>query len=319
VAEKWRLLVDVGGTNVRFGRSLNGQDACGTRSWPVNAFDSFEAALRAYLTTLDTDTHFSSAAIAAAGPATPHSINLTNNDWLITSADLPRVLGYELSVRLLNDLEAVAYALPYLRDNQVDWIDSAHAPSGQAQRMLAINVGTGFGSASVISSFGSWVSCPAESGHMYLGACDARELALLSTLGHNIPTVEDILSGDGVRRLWAALLGSKTGSISSESPTDYEFNFASPDPTVHETLQFFSTFLARAASNLVLAAATWDGVYLCGSVAIAWSQSADYVAFRRAFVGTGKMCDRLAQTPIGLIRHELPAFVGLTNVDVPSP
>ena len=48
-----------------------------------------------------------------------------------------------------------------------------------------------------------------------------------------------------------------------------------------ETRSVFSAFLARAAASLVLAATAWDGVYLCGSVALAWAEHADRPAFRR--------------------------------------
>lgn len=322
MTDHWRLLADVGGTNVRFGRSLGGLNICDTCSWPVSTFDSFETALRTYLATLDEEIRFASVAIAAAGPTSADKIAITNNDWIVTSDDIRGVLGHEVTVKLLNDLEAVAYALPYLSDNQVGWIDSVRGSSKQAQskraqRMLAVNVGTGFGSATIIGTSEGWVSCPAESGHMHLSVCDDHELTLLSKLGAGRLTNEDILSGDGVRRLWSALAISQAGSAATMSLADHALDFADPDPISNETLRYFSTFLARAISDLVLAAAAWDGVYLCGSVAIAWSHSADHIEFRRAFVGASKMRHLLAETPISLIRPEVPAFVGLANVDVP--
>jgi len=312
---RWRLLADVGGTNVRFARSSQEQDISDVRTWPNDEFDCFDAALKAYLATLGVHEGFSSAVIAAAGPTTPDAIALTNNDWVVTLDGCRRVLGDDLMVRLMNDLEAVAYALPYLPSNQVDIIDAVGPPRQQVERMLAVNVGTGFGSAAIIKSAGRWVCCPAESGHMELAIRDGDERALVSALGYDSATFEDIMSGNGVRRVRSAVSDCTPGTtIGNANDT---FDFAATDPVSKEVLRYFSVFLARATANLVLASTAWDGVYLCGSVATAWSKSADYTEFRRAFAGTGRMRHQLARTPIGLIRHELPAFVGLAHVDLP--
>lgn len=311
----WRLLADVGGTNVRFGRASPAQDITDIRVWPNDTFDGFETALQAYLATLGAHERFASVLIAAAGPTTPDAIALTNNDWVVTSDGCRRVLGYDATVRLMNDLEAVAYAVPYLTSGQVDLIDAVRPPRQHVQRMLAVNVGTGFGSATIISSSGRWECCPAESGHMDLAIRDGDERALVSALGYASPTFEDIMSGDGVRRLRAALSDGEAGSTMANA--DEKIDFAATDPISKDALHYFSRFLARATSNLVLASTAWDGVYLCGSVATAWSRSADYAGFRRDFAGAGKMRHQLAKTPIGLIRHELPAFVGLAHVDLP--
>lgn len=308
----WLLLADVGGTNVRFGRSAGAQNITDIRSWPNDAFDGFESALETYLATLGIHERFSSVVIAVAGPAAPDAIALTNNDWVVTSKGCRRVLGYEVPVRLMNDLEAVAYALPHLSSTQVNLIDAIYAPLRPFQRMLAVNVGTGFGTATIIRGSGRWECCPAESGHMDLAIRGDDERALMSALGYDSPSIEDIMSGDGVRRLWAVL--SDREAENTNKPIGGEFDFAGTDPASKNVLHYFSRLLARAASNLVLSSTAWGGVYFCGSVATAWFNSADHTEFRRAFTGTGKMSARLARTPIGLIRHELPAFVGLAHV-----
>jgi glucokinase len=317
--DQWRLLADIGGTNIRFGLARERHSGEATnishvQSWPVGTFGDFEGAVRAYCATLDDDLRFSSAAIAAAGPATPECIRLTNNDWIITIAGLTRTLGYDIPVRLLNDLEAVAYALPYLPESGLDWWDTIRPPRPPTGRRLAINVGTGFGSAAIIDAHGTWVCCPAESGHMHLGCSNARELALLAALGQENTTVEDILSGDGAHRLWHAIAAASGPIDARPSDPVHALDFADTDPATNETRNVFSTYLARAAANLVLASAAWDGVYLCGSVALAWSEKADRGAFRQTFAAIPKMHDRLANTPIGLIRDPFPAFVGLASL-----
>lgn len=317
MAERWRLLADVGGTNIRFGRvwedDLDGAGAIeDVRAWPADGFADFEAALDAYLETVGGREHLSSIAVAAAGPVVAGAVQLTNRDWAVTAAGLRRVAGFDVPLRLLNDLEAVAHALPFLPEAAVRWCDAVRPPSPAYGRLLAINVGTGFGSAAIVRDGGLWVCCPAEAGHMQLGAGDASELALLAGLDPGERTVEGVLSGDGVRRLREVVAAERGASCDPRAA----FDFSAPDPLTVETQELFARFLARSAANLVLASATWDGVYLCGSVALAWAEHGDRETFREIFCGSAKMRDRLADTPIGLISEPFPAFIGLARVRV---
>lgn len=318
MSEPWRVLADVGGTNIRFGR-VREDDNHGTgpiedlQVWPAASFANFEAALDAYLETIAGREDLSSVVVAAAGPVVAGAIQLTNRDWAVTAEGVHHVAGFGVPLRVLNDLEAVAHALPFLPEAAVDWWDGVRPPEPAYGRRLAVNVGTGFGSAAIIHDGGQWVCCPAEAGHMQLGAADAGELALLARFDPGERTVEGMLSGDGVRRLRGAVAAERrAGPVDG----DDTFDFAARDPLTVETRELFARFLARSAANLVLASAAWDGVYLCGSVALAWAEHGNRGAFRDSFCGTAKMRDRLAETPIGVIKEPFPAFIGLAKVRV---
>ncbi len=315
MSDDWRLLADVGGTNIRFGlarepRSGRACDIEDARSWPSEAFSNFGAALEKYIATLGGGIALSSVAVAAAGPATPDAIALTNKNWTITKDCVQRTIGSGLPVRLVNDLEGVAYALPVLQGDAIEWLDDVRPPTTLSGRQLAINVGTGFGSATVICNGDDWVCCPAESGHMQLGFADTREQSLFANLGLSEPTIEDVLSGAGVRRLRDGMIAAGA----TPAPCGEVFDAVNTDAATNELRAVFGGFLARTAANLALASAAWDGVFLCGSVALAWSQQADRASFRRAFSGSSKMQERLAKTPVGFIRHAYPALVGLANL-----
>lgn len=316
MTEPWRLIADVGGTNVRFARSRADGLFRDSQSWPAQSFDSFASALDAYLATLGDDASFQTAAIAAAGPVDSGAVELTNNDWRIETHMVAERLGGNVAVRLLNDLEAVAFALPHLADDQVAWIARGAPPPPRSGRMLAVNVGTGFGSAALLATGDEWISCPAESGHMRLVLQTTEELALIAELGLTNPTIEDVLSGHGIQQLWKACARAALTSEPAEGTPEDVFEFAKNDPASRMATRHFSTFLARAASDLVLASAAWDGLYLCGSVANAWSEHADFNEFLRTFRGESKMRDRLGQTPVAVIRHDTPAFIGLANVTI---
>ena len=130
---------------------------------------------------------------------------------------------------------------------------------------------------------------------MTLGALDSTELDLHRKLAPDPLTVEDVLSGDGVRNL-RAKLALMDGNATADD--------------------WFSIWLARTSNTLALATASWDGVFFCGSVVSAWWQAADHAAFRKLFIGSGPMREPLQRTPIGLIRHDLPAFIGLMHLEI---
>lgn len=294
MTEPWRLIGDVGGTNVRFARSDSSADIHDQWVAPVDRYQTFAAALTDYLGRVGNGAQASAAVIAAAGPVADGEIRLTNSSWRICERELATLLGPGVATRLVNDLEAVAFALPHLPENRLQFADLRPRVRDARQRMLAVNVGTGFGSASLIRDGERWVCCPSESGHMRLAADNAEELALFSKLEIGQATVEDILSGGGLQRLQAHVAEARP-----------EFGY-----------QYFTGFLARACADLVLASAAWDGLYLCGSVATAWWQRADLDEFRRLFVGTSKMSHQLRATPIALIDAELPALIGLAHLNV---
>jgi glucokinase len=219
-------------------------------------------------------------------------------------------------IRILNDLEAVAHAVPFLSERQVVFSDLQPGPMTTRNRMLVVNVGTGFGASSLVRFGEHWLSCPSEAGHMQLGAASRQEFELFERLGGGACMTEDIISGNGVRRLAAAMQAERTGSLPIPDRGIENFDLGDGSDFASEVVQTLTGLMARTCSNLTLASAAWDGLYVCGSVAVAWWQHADLSEFRRRFVGRSKMRDKLEETPVGLITAEHPAFIGLANLRI---
>ena len=151
---------------------------------------------------------------------------------------------------------------------------------------------------------------------MLLGATNQKELELFERLGKVALTTEDILSGGGVRRLAAVLQSMRTEPFDETSGSIEDIDIGDGGTLAEDVVRTLTGMLAQAASNLTLASAAWDGVYICGSVATAWWQQADLSEFRSKFIGRSKMCCELERTPIGLITEEHPALIGLANMKV---
>ena len=321
-----RLLIDVGGTNVRFGLSHSPAAETEIYARQVSEFETFEAALAAFLTARDiSERRITSAAVAAAGPVTADEICITNTKWVVSPRAIKTAIASDVPIYLLNDLEAVAAGLPHIPNDQVHWIKGGISEPRPNGRKLVVNVGTGFGSATLIETHSSpngdaarsrmsrYACCPAESGHMLLGAGNLADLELLERLGPSPITVESVLSGAGVQRLARAMSTDREQDPEGGRSPDL-IDLSSDDLLATATSRMFSRFLGETVANLVLASAAWNGVYLCGSVASAWAKSADLEKFNADFVGATPMRHMLTATPIGLITHELPSFVGLAHL-----
>ena len=306
-----RLVADIGGTNARFALASGAGETGAAASLRVADFPRFDDALGAYLARLDEDARarIESAAFAAAGPVEGDTIKLTNAPWRIAAHDVSARL--DIPIRLFNDLQAVALALPFLGTGDVAPVGPAPFQPASTERMVAVNVGTGFGAATAIHAEEGWLACPSEAGHMSLPAANAKEAELLSALvpGH-VATLEDVLSGAGVGALYAA--------VSGEAAIDAGAVFAQAgdDPAARRVVALMSRWLGRAAGDLVLASAAWGGAYLLGGVVNGWAAHCDTQAFRAAFEDKGKMYARMRGVFSGVVTRQDVALLGLAKAAI---
>ena len=308
VVERWKLIADVGGTNARFARSPAAGELRDLRRFNVCDFGDFVLALSAYLDETGRE-GYEGAAIAAAGPVADGEVKLTNCVWRISAEEVSAVLGGG-PVRLVNDLEAVALALPHLSADDVRPLGGPVADLGTPATRIAINVGTGLGAAAAIPAGDTWGFAASEAGHMTFSAVHDDEMALIKSFR----SVEDVLSGRGVRRLYHDISAAR-GEDAAAIAGDLEV-FAQPatDLAGLKTREIFTRLLGRLSGDLVLASAAWGGAFLCGGVAHAWSKGADMDAFRAAFEAKGAMEERMRGVGTSLLTLPEPALYGLTFV-----
>ena len=309
----WRLVADVGGSNVRFARAHQ-QHALGERrSYPLDQHASFYDALGVFLDETSGREGCNSAAIGVAGPVDGDIVKVTNAPWTITAGEVAEMLG-GAPTRLINDLQAVALALPHLGDTDVAAIGEARRGDRLRQTMIAVNVGTGFGAATAIPAGAGWVTNPGEPGHMTLGALDTGQLELLRDCG----SVEEVLSGRGVMRLYRSLADRVGATADTSLNAAQIFALAESDSTASETLRVFSILLGRVAGDLALAAAAWGGVYLCGSVVNGWAAAGGGERFRPAFEAKGPMRGFMEKVYSGILTRDDTALLGLAHLPIES-
>ena len=315
-----RLVADVGGTRSRFGVSDGPGRLSDVRVYETAARPSFAGTLAAYLADIGSDpaeTWCREVHVAAAGPVDAGTVHLTNSTWQISATEISRAFG-GIPVVLFNDLEAVGLLLPHLTPAGTKRIGpGAGATPGAALvgNRIAVNVGTGFGAATAVRAPGQaggtrWTIAAGEAGHMTLATTTPDEATALAFAS----SVEDVLSGAGVARLYEFLAGATNGHDTANAV----FAGVTSDPIATATVRILSSLLGRIAGDLVLATAAWDGVYLCGSVAQGWAGVGDATAFRAEFERKGAMSSRMALVPSLVITASEPALLGLSYADTES-
>jgi glucokinase len=128
---------------------------------------------------------------------------LTNLDWTIDRAGVARAAQAE-TVAVLNDLQAQGHALGRIAPGNLRRVIAGpEEPIGTTK--LVIGVGTGFNSSPVYESPLGRIVPPSESGHVSLPIRTEADLRLMRDVEtiHGFPSVEDVLSGRGLERVYA--------------------------------------------------------------------------------------------------------------------
>ncbi len=301
-----RLVCDAGGTNVRFAWATEDGTLSERRCYSVAAFPAFIDALQVYLTETGFSGACTGAAIGAAGPIDDGYVELTNAPWMtILASEVSAILS--APVVLINDLEAAAHALPALEEKDLLLVGESKPDMQKAKRLLAVNVGTGFGAATLIRVGTNWISCSSEAGHM---SFDTVRLAP-HHMARKFTRLEQILSGGGVPELYNLVSNSpevlQAADIFARSKTDMH---------AAETLRLFTQIFAHAVGDLVLAVAAWDGAFIFGSVAKGFAATADHVLFRHELEDKGPMQARMQKVPVAVVLKEDAALIGLAHIPI---
>src|SRR5262249_45302897 len=139
-----------------------------------------------------------------AGPVINGHVKTTNLPWVLDEVTLASDLGLK-AVHLMNDLEAVARAVPALRAEDMTTINKGEPVLNGPIAIIA--PGTGLGESFLTWDGGEYVAHSSEGGHSDFAPTDERQIRLLQYLlprfGH--VGVERVCSGIGVPNVYEFL------------------------------------------------------------------------------------------------------------------
>jgi glucokinase len=254
------LVADIGGTNARLGIAVNGiVDPQSVVRFANENYGSFYDVVTAY-TDIKSQTEFTSAVVAVAGPITDTAAELTNRNWVITTDALKRLLQCDEAL-LINDLASLGYAVTHLTDTGILTVSQGKQQTPENTQYLVVGIGTGFNVCAVRTDITSRPSAlQAECGHISLPRTVLEFLD--ADTHHHFNTVEELFSGRGLSKLHAVL--TQTDPIDGQEIA--QNHLAGMDPHATKTLRLYAQMLGALTRELLLMYMPTGGVYFAGSV-----------------------------------------------------
>jgi len=307
------LLADIGGTNARFALARRGEILEVGRVLVADYSDPLEA-IRDFLDEARPAIIPRRAAFAFAGPVAQGRARLTNGSWRVSDSKLRRALDLE-SVALVNDFEALAWALPKLGRGDVVPLGGGKAVRGAPS--IVIGPGTGLGVAGYIPGKHRPVVLATEGGHVTMAPVDAREGVLLdhlrSRFGH--VSAERVLSGPGLENLYQSIAAVEGISAPLRpAPEIIAEALRGNCPVSTAALSDFCAMLGTIAGNLALTFGARGGVHIGGGIVPRFVEFFAASGFRERFEAKGRFASYLAGIPVRVIVNPDPAFLGLADL-----
>jgi len=266
--------------------------------------------------------------LGVAGPVSGGVVRATNLPWLVDASALRRRLN--LPVLLLNDLEALAYGLGDLSDEDLLDLNPGASPGAGSERAgilgpgnaAVIAAGTGLGEAGLCWDGTRHHPFASEGGHADFAPADDEQQELYRFLSGRFGHVswERVASGPGLIHLYEFLLQA----AGTEAPAWWirardegdpaaaisEAAASGKDPAAVRALDLFSLFLGAEAGNLALKLLAVAGVFVAGGIPpkIAWKLRE--ASFLRGFLSKGRMRPILERIPARLVLRDQTALYG---------
>ncbi len=318
------LAGDIGGTKTHLalfsvpGEKLRSE---ALTTFPSKRYSGLVPVLREFLAG---DGHkVDAACFGIAGPVVDGKVKTPNLPWMIDVVELRHALKLE-SVSLLNDLEAGAYGISTLNDDEFSTLNEGILRQSGNKALIA--AGTGLGQAILYDDGRRFHPLASEGGHADFAPRDELEIELLRYLigrfGH--VSYERVLSGPGLFNIYRFLKDSRA----LEEPKSLSEEFAAADdPSAVisrsalageaeicvKSLDLFVSIYGAEAGNLALRAKSVRGLYIGGGIAPKILAKLKDGAFMRGFVDKGRYTDLLAATPVQVVLNDQAALRGAAH------
>ncbi|WP_262246647.1 glucokinase [Parapedobacter soli] len=258
--------------------------------------------------------------IGVAGPVADNRVKLTNLTWELDGSELQHNLGIG-HVVLLNDLEATAYGLAGLMEDDLATVFDHGEPAKGNMAILA--PGTGLGEAGLFWDGSAYRPFATEGGHSDFAPQTELDLELYAYLGQEEGIVcwEHVVSGPGISRIYRFLRDSKgykepawlTENFKNDSDPAAVISHAAMrelDATCIKTMELFVRYMAREATSLVLKHKATGGLLLGGGIPPRIYPLLHDAPFREQFIRNSHMAELLENVPIKVILNSKAALIG---------
>lgn len=263
------------------------------------------------------------ACFGIAGAVVDGKVRTPNLPWMVDIEELRRVLRLD-GVNLLNDLEAAAYGLFTLENDEFFTLNEGSMRRAGNKALIA--AGTGLGQAILFDDGRRLHPAASEGGHGDFAPRNELEIALLRHLIDRFDHVsyERVVSGPGLFNIYRFLkevrrleepewLNARLAAAEDPSAEISKAALAGAAAICVEALDLFVAVYGAEAGNLALRAKSVRGLYIGGGIAPKILDKLKDGAFMRAFLDKGRYRDLLAAIPVQVVLNEQAALRGAAH------
>ncbi len=292
-------------------------------TFPTAHYSSLEELVQEFFTQINFP--IDRASFGVAGPVVAGRATITNLTWVMDETQLREKLNIPI-VHLMNDLAAIAHAVPSLHADDLYTLNEGQ-PTPHSD-LAVIAPGTGLGEGFLTWNGTRYQAHASEGGHTDFAPSNPLEVELLGYLFKRYPHVsyERICSGKGLPNIYYFLKESGYADEPSwlteqlakaEDKTAVIVNTAL-DPEIKSdlctaTLNTFVSILGAEAGNLALKVLATGGVYLGGGIPPRILSYLDKEQFMEAFKRKGRFTELVTRIPVHVILNPKIALLGAAS------
>ena len=230
-------------------------------------------------------------------------------------------------VLLLNDLEAIATAVPLL--NKKDLVTLNQGVTEDHGTIAIIAPGTGLGAAFLIWTGTRYKACASEGGHTSFAPRNSQEINLLKFLqkryshvsfericsGGQLPNIYDFFlqSGSYAEPEW---LQKKMANTPDKTPVIVKVALQHQADICEATLDMFVHALGTVISNMAISLLPTGGIYLGGGIPPRILERLKRPDFMSSISDKGRFSDLCANMPIHVILSPNAALYGAAQYGI---
>lgn len=308
------LAADIGGTSTRL-RLVHGAETLDEKDYSSQDYPDLNSILDNFIKA-NSPVDLQSACLAVAGPVRDGTARVTNLPWEVHESLISEDFTIP-QVRIINDFEAIGYALAILPPDDFYELQ-AGSPDSVGTRAL-IGAGTGLGVAIVTRCGERWQVLPGEGGHVDFAPRTAEQQALLDYLQQQSArvSVEMLLSGPGLERIYEFICtqnGINPDSVRRTAASISSTALIGRDPLAVKTLDLFVEIYGAQAGNLALTSLATGGVFIAGGIAPKILSLLKRGRFIEMFSDKPPMSELLHSMPVRVVLNTRSGLLGAVQV-----
>jgi len=260
------------------------------------------------------DPRITNISLGIAGPIVDGEVVMTNVPWRVSHREMVEATGVA-RLRLLNDLEAMAWAVPVLAARELHTLQAGSPnPAGNAALIAA---GTGLGEAMLHRVGGRLLPVPSEAGHADFAARTDEELALVRAIRDEVGRVdiERVVSGLGLVHIAAhrhrADRCAVAGVFAARNGVAGVSQAAAAGTCTDcvAVMDLFVDAYGAEAGNLALRTMATAGLFVGGGIAPKILPMLER-RFMTSFLDKAPMAPLMAAMPVHVILNDQAALLG---------